>query len=43
MVKLVMFTQNIDFRIESNQIKTKDFEKQNYFVQEIIDIGIKVA
>lgn len=43
MVELMMLTQNIDLRIEPHPIKVKDFEEGNPFVQEIIDIGIKVA
>ena len=43
MVELMMFTQNIDFRIEPHPIKVKDFEEGNPFVQEILDTGIKIA
>ena len=43
LVELMMFTQNIDLRIEPHPIKVKDFEEGNPFVQEIIDTGIKVA
>ena len=42
-VELMMFTQNIDLRIEPHPIKIKDFEEGNPFAQEIIDTDIKVA
>ena len=43
MVELMMLARNIDLRIEPHQIKIKDFEEGNPFVQEVIDTGIKVA
>ena len=42
-VELMMFTQNMDLRIEPHPIKIKDFEEGNPFAQEIIDTDIKVA
>ena len=43
LVELMMYTQNIDLRIEPHPIKTIDFEKGNPFVKEILDTGLKVA
>ncbi len=43
LVQLMMYTQDIDLRIEPHPIKLKDFEEGNPFVKEIIDTGIKVA
>ena len=43
MVELMMFTQNIDLRIEPHPFKLNDFEKGNPFVDEIKSTGLKVA
>lgn len=43
LVELMMYTQNIDLRIEPHPIKIQDFEEGNPFVQEILDTGLKVA
>ena len=43
LVELMMYTQNIDLRIEPHPIKIEDFENGNPFVQEILDTGLKVA
>lgn len=43
LVELMMYTQNIDLRIEPHPIKAEDFEEGNPFVQEILDTGLKVA
>ena len=43
LVELVMYTENIDLRIEPHPIKGKDFEEGNPFVQEILETGLKVA
>lgn len=43
LVELMMYTSNIDLRIEPHPIKEEDFKEGNPFVQEIIDTGIKVA
>ena len=43
LVELMMYTQNIDLRIEPHSIKVEDFENGNPFVKEILDTGLKVA
>lgn len=43
MIELMMFTRNIDLRIEPHPFKTNDFEKGNPFVDEIKSTGLKVA
>lgn len=43
LVDLMMYTQNIDLRIEPHPIKKEDFESGNPFVQEILNTGLKVA
>ena len=43
LVELMMYTKNIDLRIEPHPIKIEDFESGNPFVQEILDTGLKVA
>lgn len=44
MAELMGITWDIDARIEPHPIKKKDFdEATDYFIQEIIDTGIKVA
>lgn len=43
LVELMMYTENIDLRIEPHPIKVKDFEEGNPFVQEILETGLKVA
>lgn len=43
LVELMMYTRNIDLRIEPHPIKIEDFEAGNPFVQEILDTGLKVA
>ena len=43
LVELMMYTQNIDLRIEPHPIKKEDFENRNPFVQEILATGLKVA
>ncbi len=43
LVELMMYTQNIDLRIEPHPIKIEDFEEGNPFVQEILETGLKVA
>lgn len=43
MVELMMYTQNIDLRIEPHPFKTSDFEVGNPFVDEIKNTGLKVA
>lgn len=43
MVELMMFTKNIDLRIEPHPFKLNDFEKGNPFVDEIKSTGLKVA
>lgn len=43
LVDLMMYTENIDLRIEPHPIKVKDFEEGNPFVQEILETGLKVA
>ena len=43
MVELMMYTQDIDLRIEPHPIKEQDFEEGNPFVDEIKNTGLKVA
>ena len=44
MAKLMGMTWNIDARIEPHPIKKKDFDEvSDYFIQEVINTGIKVA
>ena len=43
LVDLMMYTENIELRIEPHPIKVKDFEEGNPFVQEILETGLKVA
>lgn len=44
MALLMGMTWDIDARIEPHPIKKKDFEEvSDYFIQEVIDTGIKVA
>ncbi len=44
MAQLMGMTWNIDARIEPHPIKKKDFdENSDYFIQEVIKTGIKVA
>ena len=43
LVELMMYTEDIDLRIEPHPIKVKDFEEGNPFVQEILETGLKVA
>ena len=43
MVELMMYTQDIDLRIEPHPIKIEDFEEGNPFIDEIKNTGLKVA
>lgn len=43
LVELMMYTQNIDLRIEPHPIKIEDFKNGNPFVEEIINTGLKIA
>ena len=44
MAKLMGMTWDIDARTEPHPIRKKDYEEANdYFIQEIVDTGIKVA
>lgn len=43
MVELMMFTENIDLRIEPHPFKVVDFEEGNPFIEEIKNTGLKVA
>ena len=44
MADLMGMTWDIDARIEPHPITKKDYEEaSNYFIQEIVDTGIKVA
>ena len=44
MADLMGMTWDIDARIEPHPIKKKDFDEvSDYFIQEVIDTGIKVA
>ena len=42
MVYLMRFCDGIDLRIEPHPFTTKDFDKKNPFVREIIKKGIKI-
>lgn len=42
MVYLMRFRRNLDLRIEPHPFSTKDFDKTNPFVKEIINTGIKI-
>lgn len=43
MVELMMYTQDIDLRIEPHPFKIEDFEEGNPFIDEIKNTGLKVA
>lgn len=43
-VKLMILRRGIDYRIEPHIIRIKDYkEKNDPFIQEVVDTGIKVA
>lgn len=43
LVQLMMYTQDIDLRIEPHPFKIEDFEEGNPFIDEIKNTGLKVA